>query len=186
MRHFLLFFGFTLCLSTAPLFAQQRQQDDRPLPAPAKQQKAVAKFIDAQSQSIGMATLTQMPGGVLIQIEVRGLPPGEHALHIHAVGHCEAQGAFQSASGHFNPDGHQHGFRVQGGPHAGDLPNVFVGQDGTLQTELFNPNVAFGAGRTSLFDADGSAFVIHAKADDHQSQPAGDSGGRIACAVIER
>jgi len=180
MRHIFLA-GCVFFLVATPAFAQQ--QGGRPVP---QQQDATANFIDAQGRPIGTATLMQMPEGVLIQVEAKGLPPGERAFHIHAIGRCDPAGGFQSAGGHFNPDGRQHGFRVRGGPHAGDLPNQFVGQDGTLRVEVLNPSVTLGTGRTSLFDADGSALVIHAKADDHQSQPAGDAGGRVACAVVER
>jgi superoxide dismutase, Cu-Zn family len=155
--------------------------------ASGQQQKATATFVNPQGERIGTATLTQTPTGVLIQAEIRGLPAGgTHAFHIHAVGRCDGASGFQSAGGHFNPGDHQHGFHVKGGPHAGDLPNQFAGPDGTLRAEVFNASVTLGTGQKSLFDADGSALVLHAKADDHHSQPAGDAGGRIACAVIER
>lgn len=180
-----------LLAAAAPAFAQQQQggaasSQQQPAAAAAALPRATANLVDPQGRSIGTATLTQMPAGVLIQLEVKGLPPGERAFHIHAVGRCDGADGFQSAGGHYNPENRQHGFRVQGGPHAGDLPNQFVGQDGVLRTEVINPNVTLGPGRATLFDADGSSLVIHAKADDHHSQPAGDAGGRIACGVIER
>lgn len=184
MRHILLASSVLCALAASASAQQQHQPGGQP---PQEQQKATATFINAQGQRIGTATLTQTPSGVLIQAEVTGLPAGgTHAFHVHAVGRCEGAGGFQSAGGHFNPDDRQHGFHVQGGPHAGDLPNQFVGPDGTLRAEAFNPNVTLGTGQAGLFDADGSSLVVHAKADDHHSQPAGDAGGRIACAVIER
>ena len=147
---------------------------------------ARANFINAQGQPVGKATLTQTPNGVLISAELAGLPPGEHAFHIHEVGQCDPATAFDSAKGHYDPRGHKHGFTVEGGPHAGDMPNQFVGQDGKLRLDAFNPNVTLGSGQATVFDQDGSALVIHANADDYRSQPSGNAGGRIACAVIEK
>jgi Cu-Zn family superoxide dismutase len=167
--------GLCLSLGLAPALAQAQ-------PAPA----ARGNFMDPQGRNVGTARLTQTPHGVLILIEVSGLPPGPHAFHVHAVGRCEGAGGFQSAAGHYNPGDKQHGFEVGGGPHAGDMPNLFIGSDGMLRAEVLNPGVTLGAGPNSVFDADGSALVIHANADDHRSQPAGDAGGRIACAVVER
>jgi Cu-Zn family superoxide dismutase len=149
-------------------------------------QKATASFINAEGKEIGSATFTQTPNGVLIALDVRGLPPGEHAFHVHQKGLCEAAGKFMSAGGHYEPRGHKHGYMVEGGPHAGDMPNQFVGADGVLKANVLNPNVTLGSGDGTLFGPDGTALVIHAKADDYTSQPAGDAGDRIACAVIKR
>jgi Cu-Zn family superoxide dismutase len=158
------------------------------LPAAAQQQMPQARgnFINAQGQSVGTAALVQTPNGVLITLELRGLPPGLHAFHIHQTGRCDANGGFQTAGGHYNPGNHEHGYMVQGGAHAGDMPNQFVGPDGVLRTQVLNDKVTIGSGDTTLFDSDGSALVLHAQPDDYRSQPAGDAGGRIACAVIER
>ena len=147
---------------------------------------AKATFVNAQGQSIGSATLTQTPNGVLIDIDISGIPPGEHAFHIHETGRCDPADGFKSAGVHYAPRGHKHGFKVEGGPHAGDMMNHFVGQDGRLRAHVINTRVTLGDGEGTLFDKDGSALVVHAKADDYSSQPAGNAGDRIACAVIER
>ncbi|HEV7267766.1 MAG TPA: superoxide dismutase family protein [Falsiroseomonas sp.] len=160
------------------------------LPALAQQQQQMPQargdFINAQGQSVGTASLVQTPAGVLITLQLRGLPAGLHAFHIHEAGSCDAAGGFQSAGGHYNPRDHQHGYLVQGGAHAGDMPNQFVGPDGVLRGQVLNDKVTLGQGQATLFDSNGSALVIHAQPDDYRSQPAGDAGGRIACAVIER
>jgi len=109
---------------------------------------------------------------------------GEHGFHIHETGARDSVDGFKSAGGHFEPAEHQHGYMAERGPHAGDMPNQFVGTDGKLRAHIFNPNVALADGHTSLFDADGSAIIIHADRDDYSSQPTGNAGDRIACAVI--
>lgn len=147
---------------------------------------ATATFIDVAGKPIGKATLTQTPNGLLIDFDVSGLPPGERAMHVHEVGRCDGAGAFQSAGGHFALQSKAHGFHSPTGPHAGDLPNQFVAADGKLRGHAIAPALTLAGGAGSVFDADGSAIVVHAKADDYRSQPAGDAGGRIACAVIER
>lgn len=150
------------------------------------QEAASAEFVNADGQKIGSFRLTDTPHGVLIAGQLTDLPSGGHGFHIHETGECDASTGFESAGGHFAPGGRSHGFLDSAGPHAGDMPNQFVPGDGTLQLEVFNPNVTLGPGENSLFDADGSAIVIHAKVDDYKSQPSGDAGSRLACAVIER
>lgn len=149
-------------------------------------QEAVAVFVDPQGQEIGKAVLTQTAGGVLIELDVMGVPAGEHGIHIHETGACNAADGFKSAGGHFEPGEHQHGYRAASGPHAGDMPNQFVGTDGKLRAHVLNPSVTLADGPASLWDADGSALVVHAGPDDYTSQPAGNAGDRIACAVIEK
>jgi Cu-Zn family superoxide dismutase len=149
-------------------------------------EKASASFINDQGKSVGTATLTQTPNGVLISLDLKGVPPGEHALHVHEKGVCDAKAKFESAGGHYNPGKKQHGYQVKGGPHAGDMPNQFVGSEGTLKGDVLNPNVTLGSGDGTLFGGDGTALVLHAKTDDYKSQPSGDAGGRIACAVIRK
>jgi superoxide dismutase, Cu-Zn family len=145
-------------------------------------QAAEAELLDAEGASIGTVTLTEMARGVHISAEASGLPAGVHAFHIHAVGICEPP--FTSAGGHFNPTEEQHGWNNPQGYHAGDLPNVHVGEDGGLAIEYLTDAVTLGEGETSLFDADGSALVLHQGTDDYQTDPTGNAGDRIACAVI--
>jgi len=138
---------------------------------------------NGQGQTVGTATLTQLSNGVRVILDARGLPPGEKGVHVHEVGRCEGP-AFTSAGGHFNPDKKQHGLQNPGGPHAGDLPNITIGSDGTGRLETLTDRISLSAGAKSVFDADGSAIVIHAAPDDFKTDPTGNSGARIACGVI--
>jgi Cu-Zn family superoxide dismutase len=145
---------------------------------------AKATFKSADSADVGRADLTQVSGGVLIKLALKGLPPGGHAFHIHAVGKCEAP--FTSAGGHFNPQNKKHGMMASDGQHAGDMPNLDVPASGELKLEVLNTAVTLEKGAAnSLFKPEGTALVIHATVDDYKSDPAGNAGGRIACAVIE-
>jgi Cu-Zn family superoxide dismutase len=149
-------------------------------------QKATASLIDDKGQTVGSATLTQTPHGVLIALDLKGIAPGEHAFHVHEKGVCNAADKFMSAGGHYNPGKKQHGYLMAGGTHAGDMPNLFASADGTLKTTVLNAQVTLGSGDGTLFGSDGTALVLHAKGDDYRSQPAGDAGGRIACGVIKK
>lgn len=140
--------------------------------------------IDTSGKEIGTLVLEQTPNGVLLDISVAGLPEGEHGFHLHGKGICDPAQGFKTAGGHYSPREHDHGIREPSGPHAGDMPNQFVGKDGILRAHVLNPNVTLGPGFNSLFDEDGSALIIHAGADDYWSQPTGNAGGRLACAVI--
>ena len=152
--------------------------------SPAAAQTATAPLKDAQGKEVGSVNLTQTPRGVLVNVSVKGLPPGEHAFHVHAVGKCEAP--FTSAGGHFNPDSKKHGLMAAEGAHAGDMPNLHIPQSGELTVEVLNANITLEKGKpNSVYDADGSAIVIHAGKDDYKTDPTGDAGGRIACGVIE-
>ncbi len=144
---------------------------------------AGGEFIGTEGQSHGTAVLTQAPLGVLIRVELTGLPEGAFGFHLHETGVCEPP--FESAGEHFNPANSPHGYFAEGGPDAGDLPNIHVPASGELTVEAFNTLVSLQEGNeASLLDDDGSALMIHAMPDDYASQPSGESGDRIACAVI--
>jgi len=128
--------------------------------------------------------LTETPHGLLVRGRLSGVPTGMHALHFHETGRCESP--FKTAGGHFNPTQRTHGALDPGGPHAGDLPNLVVPKTGKLDFELLVSGVSLNSGPGMLLDADGSALVLHARPDDHLTQPSGDAGDRIACAVIIR
>lgn len=141
-----------------------------------------AQFIDAAGDAIGSAIITQTHHGVLFDIELRRLDPGWHGFHIHETGSCEKPD-FESAGNHFDPDNDEHGFRVEGGYHAGDFPNVYIDQSGGAQFQVFAERLSLG-GENTLLDRDGSALVVHSRPDDYRSQPSGAAGERVACAVL--
>lgn len=130
-------------------------------------------------QALGSVRMWQTPGGVTFRIGAAGLPHGIHGVHVHAVGRCDPPG-FTTAGPHWNPAQRKHGFDAPAGPHAGDLPNVTVAANGVLQEAVSLPAASFAG----LLDGDGAALVIHARADDYATDPSGNSGDRIACAVI--
>jgi Cu-Zn family superoxide dismutase len=153
------------------------------LTLPASAQSAKAALKDQKGADVGTVNLTQTPAGVLLHLSLKGLPAGERAFHIHAVGKCEPP--FTSAGGHFNPGNHKHGLLVGPG-HAGDMPNLHIPASGTLEVEVLNAAVTLEKGKpNSVFQKEGTAIVIHAGKDDYKSDPAGNAGDRIACGVIQ-
>lgn len=145
--------------------------------------QATATFRDASGKDVGQATLVQTQHGVLVKMTLAGLPAGEHAFHVHETGKCEPP--FKTAGGHFNPTKKAHGISAKKGMHAGDLPNIHVPQAGAVELSLFLADVTLDKGRASLLDSDGSALVLHAGPDDYVTDPAGNAGDRIACAVVQ-
>jgi len=145
-----------------------------------------APIIDNNGTVVGEIRARKASGGVLLDVRVKGLPPGRHGMHFHAVGDCSDHAQFQAAGPHVDPNKRPHGFLHPQGPHEGNLPNLVVHADGTAEVELYSHLVRLDEGPAALLDADGSSLIIHAEPDDHLTQPIGGSGARIACAVLSR
>ena len=144
---------------------------------------AKAMLKDTKGQDVGSVSFLQTSAGVLLQLSLNGVPAGEHAFHIHAVGKCEPPG-FDSAGGHFNPANTHHGM-MSGPGHAGDMPNLHVPVSGALDLEVLNASITLDKDKpNSIFHPGGTAIVIHAGKDDYTSNPAGNAGDRTICGVI--
>lgn len=141
--------------------------------------RAAATLKSVDGKDLGTATLIPAGDGMRLALQVSGLPAGDHGVHIHAVGKCDGP-KFESAGAHWNPRSKQHGLENPQGPHAGDMPNLTVGEDGNGIVNATLP----GTNVEALFDEDGAAVVVHAKKDDQKTDPSGDSGDRIACGVL--
>ena len=179
-RRSLVFLTFLSFAAAAPSHAAPADAGT-PVVAPAS---LVTPLKDRQGRTVGTVTVTETPHGLLVRGTVEGLHPGPHAIHFHETGKCEPP--FTTAGGHFNPSQKTHGVLSPGGPHGGDMPNLVVPASGKLDFETFAPGLSLSTGPGAVLDADGTAIVIHAKADDHQSQPSGESGDRIACGALSR
>jgi Cu-Zn family superoxide dismutase len=149
-------------------------------------QEAVSTTVtlrDAKGDDVTTLTLSDAGNGILVTGTLNEVSPGPHAIHFHAVGKCEPP--FDGAGGHFNPTSKQHGILNPAGHHAGDMPNIVMPEEGQGVIQIFAAGVSLAPGEGSLRDEDGTAVVIHAGPDDYKTDPSGDSGGRIACGVVE-
>lgn len=142
-------------------------------------------LLDPDNRRKATATVFQAGDALQVRLEAFGMPAGTYAAHVHTTGTCTAP-TFESAGGHWNPTGAQHGSENPAGAHKGDLPNMTVGADGNGSLEFTVPGATVAGGPNSLLDADGAAVMIHAKADDYRTDPAGNAGNRIACGVLRQ
>ena len=134
---------------------------------------------------LGTVTVSEDPAGLVMNISAVGMPAGVHGIHLHEKGLCDGP-KFESAGGHWNPAAKKHGRDNPAGAHAGDLANLTVAADGTATVSIPVAGAMMASGPMMLADADGTALVIHAKADDYKTDPSGASGDRVACAVIAK
>ena len=166
----------------APIEDQPSVVPDSPAAEAPAGPHATATLLDSAGNELGMLTLAQSGDSITVLGKLTGLRPGEHGIHVHTVGLCDAP-KFESAGDHWNPTKRQHGKDSPQGPHQGDLPNITVAQDRSVMVEATTAGGAL-QGENALLDSDGAAVVIHAKRDDYKTQPSGNSGDRIACGVV--
>ncbi|AKB28179.1 Superoxide dismutase [Cu-Zn] precursor [Methanosarcina siciliae T4/M] len=169
-----------MIISTVLMFATVGSAQDN------STDSAATVIKDANGSTVGFATFTEDDFGMVrVQVFASNLTPGLHGIHIHEKANCTGP-SFTSAGGHYNPLGKEHGLYNPKGPHAGDLPNLLVGQDGTGYMDVTTNLVTLSSGNTTLFPANGTSLVIHADPDDQLTNPSGNSGARIACGAIEK
>jgi superoxide dismutase, Cu-Zn family len=170
-----------LAAAAAALFTGQAAEGEAP------EGGASAAMINTEGDSVGTVTFTQTASGILhIFVELTDLPPGPRGFHIHETGQCDPEDGFDSAGGHFAIGDEEHGIHGEAGPHAGDLPNVHVGQEGILRVEFFTERLSLEEGaENSLLGGEGRAVIVHEGPDDYATDPTGEAGARIACGVIE-
>lgn len=155
--------------------------------AAARKAHAVARLVNREGKPAGSIDFAAVNHGVLVTFDLHDLPPGPHAIHLHASGNCDAKTAFTSAGPILTlVPGKQHGYLAEGGPMAGDLPNQFAGADGKLHASTLTNAFSLGNGKRSIFDRDGVSVIVKTRGDDYRTQPVGNAGDRIACGVVIR
>lgn len=147
--------------------------------------KLDVKMFNADGDSLGTIKLQEQAKGLKLKVDLEGLEPGVHGIHIHSVGKCKAPD-FKSAGNHYNPDDKEHGLLHPKGAHAGDLSNLIVKDSGNVKATLTAKDVTLRKGKTTLFTQKGTSIIVNQNQDDGMTQPAGDSGKRIACGVITK
>lgn len=146
-----------------------------------------AEVLGSDGATVGTVTVREAPEGILLTIDLEegALEPGWHGIHLHQVATCEDVGEFKKSGGHIDPAGTAHGLLNPDGPHPADLPNIYAASDGSVHAQMYNDRIGLNAGEVRILDDDGSALVIHESPDDHETQPIGGAGARVACAALK-